>query len=159
MINCHVNVQYGCTFWTPTIGLYMDISVLYCCVTDGVVQQISGSTSRKYVFDVTFVGQRSPPWRCDSVRVEIKFQLECKLHFPSAQLIMHLTIVYESIEATYWVSWLSFDVQQAWIRAIQTAFNSSFCAVTVDPKSRWPHGKKAAVFPRSAKVFSRLCSL
>ena len=36
---------------------------------------------------------------------------------------MHLTKVFESIEATYWVSWLSFDVQQAWRQAIKTALN------------------------------------
>ena len=46
------------------------------------------------------------------------------------------------IEAKYWVSCLSFDVWRAWIRAIKTALNSSFCAVTADSKSRWPHGKK-----------------
>ena len=45
---------------------------------------------------------------CNSVKVEIKFHLECKLHFPSAQP-MHLTKLSESIEAKYWVSWLSFD--------------------------------------------------
>ena len=42
--------------------------------------------------------------RVNSVKVEIKFHLECKFHFPSAQLMlrrMHLTKVFESIEATY----------------------------------------------------------
>ena len=46
------------------------------------------------------------------------------------------------IEAKCWVSCLSFDVWRAWIRAIKTALNSSFCAVTADTKSRWRHGKK-----------------
>ena len=49
--------------------------------------------------------------RANSVKGEMKIHLECKLHFPSAQLMlwqMHLTNVSESIEAKYWVS--SFDV-------------------------------------------------
>ena len=61
-------------------------------------------TPRKYVFDVTSVGQLSLPWTYNSVKVEIKFHLECKLHFLSAQLMlrqMHLTKVVESIEAKY----------------------------------------------------------
>ena len=41
-------------------------------------------TPRKYVFNVISVGQRSSQWTCNSVKVEIKFHLECKLHFPSA---------------------------------------------------------------------------
>ena len=72
-------------------------------------------TPRKYVFDVTSVGQRSSPWTCNSMKVEIKFHLERKLHFPSAQLmlrLMHLTKVFESIEAKYCVSWLTFDVNE-----------------------------------------------
>ena len=42
----------------------------------------SETTPRKYAFDVTSVGQRSSPWTWNSVKVEIKFHLECKLHFP-----------------------------------------------------------------------------
>ena len=109
--------------------------------------QISASP-RKYVFDVTSVGHRSSPWTCNSVKVRIKFNLQCKLHFPSTQLMlrqMHFTNVSESIEAKYWVSWLSFDVQQAWILAIKTALNSSFCAATADSKSRWPDGKSVCL--------------
>ena len=44
-----------------------------------------------------------------------KFHLECKVHFLSAQLVLrqvHLRTVSESIEAKYWVSWLSFDVNE-----------------------------------------------
>ena len=63
------------------------------------------STPRKYLLDITSVGQHSSPWTCNSVKAEIKFHLECKLHFPSAQLMlqkMHLiTRVFESIEAKY----------------------------------------------------------
>ena len=62
------------------------------------------STPEKYVFDVTSVGQRSSPWTCNSVKVEIKFHLECKIHFPSAQIVlrqMYLTNVSESTEAKY----------------------------------------------------------
>ena len=103
-------------------------------------------TPRKYVFDVTSVGQRSSPWTCKLTESRYKFHLECKLHFPSAQLMLrqiHLTNVSESIEATYWVSWLRFDVRRAWIRAIKTALNSSFWSVTADSESGWPHGRKA----------------
>ena len=73
-------------------------------------QNYMGTTPRKYVLDVTSVGQRSSPWTCSSVKIEMKFHLECKLHFPSAILMLRqmlLTNVFESIEATYWVSWLS----------------------------------------------------
>ena len=75
--------------------------------------QVDNADTTENVFDVTSVGQRSSPWTCNSVKVGIKFHLECKLHFPSAQLMlrqMHLTKVFESIEAKYCVSWLSFDV-------------------------------------------------
>ena len=53
-------------------------------------------TPRKYVFDVTSVGQRSSPWTCNSVKIEIKIRPKCKLQFPSVQLMlrqMHLTTV------------------------------------------------------------------
>ena len=46
------------------------------CVFD-----VTSVGQRKYVFDVTFIGQRQSPWPCDSVKVEIKFHLTCKLHF------------------------------------------------------------------------------
>ena len=90
---------------------------------------------------------RSLPWTCNSVKVDIKFHVECKLHFPSAQLMlrqMHLTNVPESNEAKYRVSWLRLYVEQAWTRAMKPALNSSFCAVTSD--SKWPHDKKRAIF-------------
>ena len=58
-------------------------------------------TPWKHVFDVTSVGQRSSPWTCNSVKVEMRFRLECKLHFLCAESI--------SIEAKYRVSWLRFD--------------------------------------------------
>ena len=67
-------------------------------------------TPRKYVFYVTSVGQRSSPWPCNSVKVELN-HLECKLNFPSAQLMlrqMHLMKVFERIEAKYRVFWLRF---------------------------------------------------
>ena len=41
---------------------------------------------------------------CNSVKVEMKFHLESKLHFPSTKLMlrrMHLTNASESIEAKY----------------------------------------------------------
>ena len=48
-----------------------------------------------------------------TAKVGINVLLECKLHCPSAQLMLrrlHSTNLSESIEAKYWVSWLSFDV-------------------------------------------------
>ena len=45
-------------------------------------------TPGKYVFDVTSIGHWSSPWTYNLVKVEIKLHLECKLHFPSAQLIL-----------------------------------------------------------------------
>ena len=50
--------------------------------------------------------------RHSHVNVEVKFHLECKLCFPCAQFMlfqMHWTNLSVSIEATYWVPWLSFD--------------------------------------------------
>ena len=97
--------------------------------------------------DVTSAGQRSSPWPCNSVKVEITFHVECNLRFLSAEVMlhqMHRTDLSASIEAKYWVSWQSLDVQPKWIWAIKTALNSlTFCAVTADSKSRWPHGVKA----------------
>ena len=43
------------------------------------VQSRQWCTTEIYVFDVTSVAQRSSPWACDSVKIEIKFHLECKL--------------------------------------------------------------------------------
>ena len=77
------------------------------------VFNVTSVGQRKYVYDVISIGQRSSPWTWNSVKVESKFHLECKLHLPSAQLLlrqMHLTNVSESIEAKYLVSWLSLDV-------------------------------------------------
>ena len=78
------------------------------------------------------------PWTCNLVKAEIKFHLECTLHYPSAQLTVATNAFNEHIWK-YWVSWLSF-VQPAWIRTMKT-----------DPKSRWPHGKKRRI---SAVSFS-----
>ena len=48
-----------------------------------------------------------------TAKVEINFLLECKIHCPSAQLMLrqlHSTNLSERIEAKNWVSWLSFGV-------------------------------------------------
>ena len=42
------------------------------------------------------------------------------------------------------------------MRAIKTALNSSFCAVTADSKSRCPHGKKKRISAISANPY--LCT-
>ena len=80
------------------------------------------------------------------VKVEIKFHLECRLHFPCAQLMlrqMHWTNASKSIEAKYWVSWVSFDFNKCEYELSKLPLNSSFCAVTADSKLRWPHSEKA----------------
>ena len=43
------------------------------------VFDVTSVGQRKYVFDVTSVGQRSSPWTCNSRTIEIRFHLECKL--------------------------------------------------------------------------------
>ena len=104
-------------------------------------------TPRKYVFDVTSVGQHSPPWTCSSVKVEVKFRLTCGLRFPCAQFMlrqMHWANLSVSFEAKYWLSLLSLDfIKRTCKRAMKSTLNSPFCAVTADSKSRWPHGRKA----------------
>ena len=105
------------------------------------------STPRKYVFDVISVSQRSSPWTCNSSESRDKISPPVQAPFSCTTYVATnaFTKVFESVEAKYWVPWLSFDVQQApWIRAtcIKTALNSSFCTVIADSKSRWPHGKK-----------------
>ena len=47
------------------------------------VMQVS-LTPREYVSDVTSVRQRPSPWPCSSVKVKIKFPLECWLRFTCA---------------------------------------------------------------------------
>ena len=62
-------------------------------------------TPRKYVFDITSISQCSSPWTCKLNEIRDTFHLECKLHFPSAQLMlwqMHLANASESIEAKFW---------------------------------------------------------
>ena len=66
----------------------------------------------------------------NSLKVELKFQLECKLCFPCAQSIlrqMQWTNLSVSIEAKYWVSWPSLEVQRA---------------VTAGSKLRWTYARK-----------------
>ena len=102
------------------------------------VLKLRGNTD---VFNVTSVGQRSSPWTCHSVKVEIKFRLECKLHFPRTRIMLrqtHLANVSQSIEAKYW---LSFFVK-FW-RLISA--NTSYC-------NRWlkieATSRQTSVFPR-----------
>ena len=64
--------------------------------------------------------------------------------FLRAQFIlrqMHWTNLSVSIEAKYWVSWLSFDVYERVDGLSKLPLNSLFCAVTADSNSRWPHGE------------------
>ena len=100
-------------------SLFSSCSLWKCLCVESCVESLFTAPiqwvpwHRGNVFDVTSVGQRSSPWMCKLSESRDKFHLECKLHFPSAQLIlrrMHLTTVSASIEAKYWVSWLSFDV-------------------------------------------------
>ena len=78
--------------------------------SDGPVNELIGpnsptdDTAEIVAFDVTSIVQRSSPWPCNSVEVEMKFHLECKFHFSCAQLMlrqMHFANVSESIEAKY----------------------------------------------------------
>ena len=74
----------------------------------------------------------------NSVKDKMKFHHECELCFPSAEFMlrqMHRTNLSETIEAKYWVSWKV----KTWY---ENALNSSFCAVTADPNSRWPQRGK-----------------
>ena len=54
--------------------------------------------------------------------------------------------IWNRVEAKYWVSWPSFHVQQAWVRAMKTALESSFCAVTADSLTRRPNGRERICF-------------
>ena len=73
----------------------------------------------------------------------MKFHLECKLHFPSAQLITCLKVSMLSIEFLgYFLTFYKRGDELS-----ELPLNSSLCAVTADSQSRWPHGKKSA-FPR-----------
>ena len=96
--------------------LLLNYSGSWCCwkTPRTYVFDVTSVGQRKYVFYFTSIGQRSSPWTCNSVKVEKKFHLEYKLHFPSARLMlrqMHLTnYVSESIEAKHWVSWISFNI-------------------------------------------------
>ena len=102
-------------------------------------------TPPKYVFDVTSIGRRSSPWTCNSESRD-KCSPRVKLHCPSAQLMLrrlHSTNLSESIEAKYWVSWLRFGVNKREYELWKLPLNSSFCAVTADPKPGCPHGRKA----------------
>ena len=87
------------------------------------------STPWKHVFDVTSIVQRSSPWTCYSVKVEMKFRLECKLHFPCATNALNETIWFLALTSVNTIK-------------IKSALKSSSYAVTADSKSRWPHGKK-----------------
>ena len=96
--------------WRHWRGHTLDVTVHD--VTNVITRDMN-ATPRKFVFNVTSIGQRSSSWTGNSVEVEMKLHLECKLHLPCAQLTlrqMHRTNVSESIEAKCWVSWLSFDV-------------------------------------------------
>ena len=55
-----------------------------------LLQELFWTPRKYYVFDVTSFGQRWLPWTCNSVKIEIKFHLECKLYIPCAQLVLRL---------------------------------------------------------------------
>ena len=122
-------------------------------------------TPRKYVFRVTSIGERSSPWPRNSMKVEINFQLDCKLYLPSAQLmlrqkLMHLTKVFASIEAKHWVSWLRpLTFHEREYELWKLPLDSSFCAVTADSKSRWSHGQKKRAYFRGAEVLIQLSTM
>ena len=85
----------------------------YWLVHNWLLVKCGPAAPRKYVLTSLPLVSVRRHGRANSVNVEIKFHLEFKLRFPSAQLMlrqMHLTNVSESIKAKCWVSWLGFDV-------------------------------------------------
>ena len=78
----------------------------------------------------------------NSVNVEVKFHLECRLCFPCAQFRlrqMHRANLSVSIEAKYWVSWLSPDVEWTWKFVILC--NDGWLEIEVSARQK-------SVFPR-----------
>ena len=67
------------------------------------LNSLAGRTPRKYVIDVTSIGQRSSAWPCTLSESRDIFHLECKLHFPVHDLCCDkcITNVSESIGAKY----------------------------------------------------------
>ena len=117
-----------------------------------VILSLVFPTPRKYVFDVTSVGQCSSPWTCKLSESRDKFHLECKLHFPSAQLIlrqMHLTTVSASIEVKYWVSWLVLM-----LTSVKTSYQN-WLEFVILCSNRW---LKVEVSARQKSVFTRCLS-
>ena len=90
---------------------------------------------RRYIFDVTSLGQRSSPWLYKSVKVKMKLYRKHKLRFSCAQFglrQMYPTSFSVSIEAKFRVARPRFDVQRTRKRAIKTALNSSLCVITAE---------------------------
>ena len=50
---------------------------------------------------------------------------------------------YQYVQAKYWASGLSLDINEREDKLRKLSFNSSFCAVTADSKLRWWHERKA----------------
>ena len=69
-----------------------------------------------------------------------KFHLECKLQFPSAQLMLRQTYLKVARLSTEFLATLTFNRREYELRKLP--LNSSLCAVTPDSKSRWTHCKK-----------------
>ena len=82
--NCPI-IPKGCDYSNKSANMqplsFEGFSGSYLCVQP--------TAPRRYVFDVTSVGKRPSPWTCNSVKVEIKSHLECKLHSPCAQPISY----------------------------------------------------------------------
>ena len=86
--------------------------------------EISIQRHFRWSAEITYLTSLPWSWTCDSVKVEIKLHVECKLHFPCAQLMlrqMHSTNLSESIDAKYlFIFWLRFDM---WIRTMNFVRN------------------------------------
>ena len=112
-------------------------------------------TTRKYVFDVTSLGQRLP---CNSVKDAITFHLECKLRSSYAQFIlwkMHSTNSSASIEAKYWVSSGAKSSRSLNVKASYKLWLTALAFVILCNK-RWLEieetARKKSVLPRCLSV-------
>ena len=90
-------------------------------------------------FDLTCIGW---PWTCNSVEVT-KFSPRVQAPFSSCTPYV-VTNAYNKICICKYQGWVSsFLAKHEYELRIKTPLNWSFCAVTADSTSRWPHSKKA----------------
>ena len=142
-VNSHT--QQRSDLFLPNLILHYSVLLLVCVHPNhGKFNKRRGAYSSIYGMHLT-----SPPLvgmhrhgHVNSVNVEMKCHLKCKLSFSSAQFMlrrMHWTNLSVSIEAEYWVSWLSRRTRR---RPLKTALEFIILC-SRSGESRWPHGTKA----------------